>query len=246
MSFLTRWDEDQSRPAIGSALRDLAVRAVLPAIALFAVIVGFGYVLKGPLFELSEEEKEVNRDLQEARDGLWNSITNLMSMIGNTEYVVGVCLIVVGLVWWRTKQWWYAVVPLVAISLQATVFVTATHVVGRARPTVERLDPTPPTSSFPSGHVGASTALYAALALMATRIDNPLLRRLAITWCVLAPALVTGARLYRGAHHVTDVLFGILNGVVCAVLAWLYLRRRSAAEAASATEPAEATRQTRA
>ncbi|HYN66496.1 MAG TPA: phosphatase PAP2 family protein [Ornithinibacter sp.] len=245
MAFLTRWDEDQSRPAVPSALRDLAVRAVLPAIALFGVIVAFGYVLKGPLFELSEDEKEVNRDLQAARDGLWNAVTNLMSTIGNTEYVIGVCLVVVGLVWWRTKQWWYAVVPGIAISLQATVFVAATHVVGRARPTVERLDPTPPTSSFPSGHVGASTALYATFALMATRIDNPLVRRLVITWCVLAPAFVTAARLYRGAHHVTDVVFAILNGGVCAVLAWLYLRRRSATEA-TATGSVEAAGQTRA
>jgi membrane-associated phospholipid phosphatase len=235
MAFLTRWDEDQSRPAVRSALRDLAVRAVLPATLLLGVIVAFGFVLKGPLFELSEDEKQINRELQDSRDGLWNSITHLMSSIGNTEYVIGVCLVVVGLVWWRTKQWWYAVVPGIAISLQATVFVTATHLVGRTRPTVERLDPTPPTSSFPSGHVGAATALYATFALMATRIDNPLVRRLVITWCVLAPAFVTGARLYRGAHHVTDVVFGILNGVVCAVLAWLYLRRRSAADADAAT-----------
>jgi membrane-associated phospholipid phosphatase len=228
MAFLTRWDEDQSRPEVRSALRDLAVRAILPATVLLGVIIGFGYILKGPLFELSEDEKQINRELQASRDGLWNSITLLMSSIGNTEYVIGVCVIVVGLVWWRTKQWWYAVVPGIAISLQATVFVIAAHVVGRARPTVERLDPTPPTSSFPSGHVGASTALYLALGLMATRIDNPIVRRLAIAWCVLAPALVAWARLYRGAHHVTDIAFGILNGLVCAVLAWLYLRRRSA------------------
>ena len=227
MAFLTRWDEDQSRPAVTSALRDVAVRGILPATVLLGVIVGFGYILKGPLFELSEDEKQINRELQDSRDGLWNSITHLMSSIGNTECVIGVCLLVVALVWWRTRQWWYAVVPLVAISLQATVFVIATHLVGRARPTVERLDPTPPTASFPSGHVGASTALYAALGLMATRIENPLVRRLAITWCVLAPAFVAYARLYRGAHHVTDIVFAILNGVVCAVLAWLYLRRKS-------------------
>ena len=60
---------------------------------------------------------------------------------------------------------------------------------------------------------------------------SPLVRRLAVTWCVLAPAFVAYARLYRGAHHVTDILFGILNGVVCAVLAWLYLRRKAAVTA---------------
>jgi membrane-associated phospholipid phosphatase len=29
-------------------------------------------------------------------------------------------------------------------------------------------------------------------------------------------------------HHLTDVLVGFLNGIVCAILAWGYLRRRSA------------------
>jgi PAP2 superfamily len=39
---------------------------------------------------------------------------------------------------------------------------------------------------------------------------------------------VSYARLYRGAHHVSDVAWGIINGVVCALLAWNYLRREPA------------------
>ena len=60
---------------------------------------------------------------------------------------------------------------------------------------------------------------------MATRIENPVVRRVVITLCVIAPLSVAYARLYRGAHHVSDILVGLLNGAVCAVLAWLYLRR---------------------
>ena len=151
-----------------------------------------------------------------------------MSMIGNTEYVIAVAVIVSAIVWWRTKEWWFAIIPLIAISLQATVFVIATAVVGRERPPVERLDPTPPTSSYPSGHVGASTALYVSFALMATRISNVVVRRVVIVLCIVAPLLVSYARLYRGAHHVSDIVVGILNGVLCALLAWNYLRREPA------------------
>ncbi|MGB7817912.1 MAG: phosphatase PAP2 family protein [Ornithinibacter sp.] len=228
MAFLTRWDEDQSRPALSSALRDVAVRAVLPAIPLFLVIVGFGFLLKGPLFAFAERENNVNRWFQDARTETGEAITHVMSSFGSTEYVIGVAAIVAALVWWRTKQWWYAVVPLVSISLQASVFVAAAHVVGRSRPNVERLDPTPPTSSYPSGHVGASTALYIVLALMATRIENVAVRRVAIVLCTIVPLLVTYARVYRGAHHPTDVAWGLVNGVVCALLAWNYLRREPA------------------
>ena len=70
MPFLTRWDEDQSRPAFRSALRDVLVRAVLPAILVFAAVVGFGYLLMGPLYSFSDRENSVNRWLQDGPDGL--------------------------------------------------------------------------------------------------------------------------------------------------------------------------------
>lgn len=224
-TFLSRWDDDQSRPRFADALKQLAVRAVLPGLVLFAVIVGFGLLLMGPLYQLADRENELNRWFQDRRSPTGESVTLVMSTIGNTEYVIGVCLVVVAILWWRTRRWWEAVIPGIAISLQATIFVVAAHVVGRDRPNVERLDPTPPTSSYPSGHVGASTALYTTFVLMATRIENPAVRRVVITLCVLAPLSVAYARLYRGAHHLTDILWGILNGVVCALLAWAYLRR---------------------
>jgi undecaprenyl-diphosphatase len=204
------------------------VRAVLPAVGIFVVIVGFGFLLKGPLKSFGTWENGISRSFEDGRTETWNTITKFMSMIGNTEYVIAVGVIVCAVVWWRTREWWFAVVPLVAISLQATVFVIATTVVGRDRPPVERLDPTPPTSSYPSGHVGASTALYVSFALMATRIQNVVVRRVVIVVCVIAPLLVSYARLYRGAHHVSDILVGMLNGVLCALLAWNYLRREPA------------------
>ena len=61
---------------------------------------------------------------------------------------------------------------------------------------------------------------------MAQRIERPWLRRLVTVVCILVPVLVSYARLYRGMHHLTDVLLGVVNGIVCALLAWHWLRRR--------------------
>lgn len=224
MSFLTRWDDDRSHPTVRGALRDVFVRALLPALPLFALIVGVGLIIMKPLNGF-DSENAVNKWFQAQRTPTGNAVTKVMSMMGNTEYVIAVGVIVALVVLWRTKAWWFALVPMIAISVQATVFVIATAVVGRSRPTVEKLDPTPPTSSYPSGHVGASTALYVAFALMATRIENVLARRILVTLCIVVPFLVSFARLYRGAHHVTDILMGAVNGLVCALLAWNYLRR---------------------
>ena len=90
---------------------------------------------------------------------------------------------------------------------------------GRPRPDVPHLDPAPPTTSYPSGHLGASDVLYARLAIMATRIEATWLRRTVIGVCSVIPVLVAYARLYRGMHHLSDVVVGAINGLICAALA---------------------------
>lgn len=225
MSFVHRYAQDTSRPTLRSAGGDLARRALAPAVGLWAVIVGLGTLIRGPLDDLPAEDA-LNAELAADRTPVMDQLTALWSNIGATLFLITTCLVVIALVWWRTREWWFAVVPGIAVSVQAAVFVTAAAVVGRERPSVEKLDEAPPTSSFPSGHVGASTAFYLTLALLSRRIANPTLRWLATALCLLVPVLVAYARLYRGMHHLTDVLVGILNGVVCAGLAWHYLRRR--------------------
>lgn len=200
----------------------------MPALALFAAIVALGKVIVGPLNSIPAED-DINRSIQAGRTPLWDSITAVWSHIGNTEIVIGVCVLAVAALWWRTKQWWYAVIPAIAISLQASVFVAATAVTGRQRPLVDHLDPAPPTSSYPSGHMGASTALYVTFAMMAQRIRHTWLRRTLTLVFLLVPILVGYARIYRGMHHVSDVTVGAINGVICAVLAWVALRRSPAA-----------------
>jgi membrane-associated phospholipid phosphatase len=228
--------DGSSRPSAAEAVRGLLLRAIVPGIVVWLAIVGFGELLHGPLKPLDHTESGLNADLARDRTSRWNTVTMIWSHIGNTEIVIGVCVLAVAILWWRTRQWWVAIVPAIAISLQATIFVIATTVVGRPRPEVPKLDPAPPTSSYPSGHVGASTALYLSLALIAAnRIERPWLRRLVVLVCAVIPVLVAYARLYRGMHHLSDVLIGALNGIACALLAWTCLRSRR--RQATATSP---------
>jgi len=231
-TFIHRYEIDSSRPTVGSALRDIALRVLAPAVVLFGLIVGLGFLIVGPLKDLPWEN-DLSKSVAAGRTATMNSITAVWSHIGNTEIVIGVCVVVVALVWWRTKQWWYAVIPAIAIAAQASVFVAATTLTDRKRPTVEHLDPAPPTSSYPSGHMGASTALYLTFALMAQRIETVWLRRLVTVVCAIVPLLVGYARLYRGMHHLVDILVGMVNGIVCALLAWNYLRRRTSGDRAT-------------
>ena len=209
---------------MGQAGSDLARRTLAPAAALWVILVGVGLVIVGPLKDLPAED-DVNEALEGARTPLLDSLTSFWSNIGATLFIITTCALAIAYLFWRTRQWWFAVVPGIAVSVQSMVFVTAAAVVGRERPDVEPLDVSPPTSSFPSGHTGASTAFYLILALLAQRITRPALRWAATVVCLLIPVLVVFARLYRGMHQPTDVVFGLLNGIVCAWLAWRYLRR---------------------
>jgi membrane-associated phospholipid phosphatase len=217
-----------------TAVRNLLLHALAPGIVLWLAIAAFGQALTGPLIGWNRSESALNRSLQGTRDRTWDSVTALWSHVGNTEIIIGVSAVAVALVWWRTRRWWFAVIPAIAVSLQASIFVAATLVTGRPRPDVPHLDPAPPTSSYPSGHVGASVALYASLAIMATTIERTWLRRTVIAVCTVIPFLVVYARLYRGMHHLSDVVVGAINGLVCAGLAahCLLHRRRDTPAAA--------------
>lgn len=181
-----------------------------------ATMVGLGLLITGPahgLWPLTAEDT-VNERLEQARTGTLTTLSSIASEAGNTLTVVTITLAVcLGLLLIpRLPMWRQAVFLAVAVSLQSLVFLAITESVDRHRPEVDRLDASPPTSSYTSGHTGAATALYAGLAvLVLSRVRGPW-RRIVAALLLLLPLLVAAARLYRGMHHPTDVLGGLTNG----------------------------------
>jgi undecaprenyl-diphosphatase len=93
---------------------------------------------------------------------------------------------------------------------------------------VARLDGAPPTSSFPSGHTFAAIVLWGALAVVATRSAwRPWFRRLFVGLMVGMPLLIGISRLYRGMHHLTDVLASLVLGTVWLMIVLRILHHRS-------------------
>lgn len=181
-----------------------------------ASMVGLGLLITGPargLWPLTAEDT-VNERLEQARTGTLTTLSSIASEAGNTLTVVALTLLAcLGLLLIpRLPMWRQAVFLAVAVSLQSLVFLAITESVDRNRPDVDRLDASPPTSSYTSGHTGAATALYAGLAVLAlSRVRGPW-RRVVAGLLLLLPLLVGAARLYRGMHHPTDVLGGLVNG----------------------------------
>ncbi|GAA3635269.1 hypothetical protein GCM10022236_42350 [Microlunatus ginsengisoli] len=200
------------------------------------VILGIGLLVTGPLSGTLGGEDDIVRTLVSRRSNTWNSITFYWSHIGNIEWVIAVCLIGSGLILWRTRDWRLAAVPCLAVLLQFVIFDTVSILVGRARPPVRELDLAPPTTSYPSGHVSATMALYLTFALLAaTRLQSGWLCRLTVVAFLTFPLLVAFGRLYEGMHHPTDVAAGLFNGVVCALLAFNWYRHTHRAAGAHRT-----------
>lgn len=179
-------------------------------------MVGLGLLITGPaggMYPLTVEDR-VNEGLQHLRSGGLNGVSLTASEAGNTATVIIItALVCAGLILIpRLPKWREAVFLAVSVSLQALVFLVISASVDRDRPEVDRLDASPPTASYTSGHTGAATALYDGLAVLAlSRIRGPW-RRPVGGLLLLIPLLVAVARLYRGMHHPSDVLGGLLNG----------------------------------
>ncbi|MEV5803581.1 diacylglycerol kinase family protein [Streptomyces collinus] len=239
---------EPSRPALPRGLGRSAGRIAALTVCQAALMVGLGLLITGPartLWPLTAEDR-VNESFVRLRTGTLTTLSSIASEAGNTLTVIAVtlvsclCLLLVP----RLPRWRQAAFLALAVSLQSLVFLVITVAVDRHRPHVHRLDGSLPTSSYTSGHTGAATALYGGLAVLAlSRLRGPWRAVVGCLLCAL-PLLVAVARLYRGMHHPTDVVGGLVNGSLSLLIvgrALLMDGRVTARLAAPVPAPAHAT-----
>ncbi|WP_031512969.1 diacylglycerol kinase family protein [Streptomyces sp. NRRL F-5123] len=213
-------------PLLTTGVASATVRVAALTACQAALLVGLGLLITGParhLWPIAAEDG-VNRGFEHLRTGTFDTVTSWGSGAGNTLTVIAITLAVCGalVVGPVLPRWREAFFLAVGVSLQALVFLAITSAVDRDRPEVHRLDDSPPTSSYTSGHTGAATALYGGLAVLvltrARRLGRPWRIAVAVL-LLLIPLAVGTCRLYRGMHHPTDVAGGILNGALSLLVA---------------------------
>jgi undecaprenyl-diphosphatase len=196
------------------------------------VMLALGLLLvHGPFGGIRSWDHDVTAWFADHRTSALNDVTRWATYIANTEGVVAVALVASVLLLVR-RHWREVIVLMGGLVVEVTVFLTVNYLVQRPRPDVVRLNDTPGTTSFPSGHVAASLVLWAAIALVVAAVTTNRVAR-AIAWVPVAvlPLLIAFARVYRGMHNPTDVVAGGLLGLMALVGAVAAGRVWSAADA---------------
>ena len=149
-----------------------------------------------------------------------------VSLLGDWPLHAAVGLVLLGLAWRRGSEEWTRIflAMLLAMLLAGVTGTVIKRSIPRARPSVhaDARWGGPHFSSkyhsFPSGHVGASTAFFGVLLIARRRIGLA---------CLAIPILIGFSRMYIGAHYLSDVICASVLGGLCAVVVAHFLFRKS-------------------
>lgn len=110
-----------------------------------------------------------------------------------------------------------------SMILSGTLNPLLKNIFDRERPTLLRLiDIT--GFSFPSGHAMGSTAFFGSLAYIMGKNNNHYKPYL-IGLCVFSILMISTSRVYLGVHYPTDIIAGMIGGVICILLSQTILHK---------------------
>ncbi|MBB2912408.1 undecaprenyl-diphosphatase [Streptosporangium becharense] len=196
---------------------------LLPLAVMAALTLGVGLLITKVLqtTTLIANDQGVNAEMAKDRTPYLSSITDVVSSLSDTPVII-IGTVLLGVVFRLVfKRWNESIFLALAVFSQSAIFLLATVFAERKRPAVEHLDPAPPTSSFPSGHTSAAVAFYCGVALVLT-LHTHRYRILNLLWWLVGLGIPLGiaySRMYRGMHHLSDVSWGFLLGLVCVAVA---------------------------
>lgn len=188
------------------------------------LVIGMSAIVGLVLFRWLEPNVLTNTDESVAewfvdeRTDTVNDVAHWGATVSDTFVKIILSVLVAGFMLWRWRRWHEAVIIGGTLIFEATAFIITSVIVGRPRPDVEQLLESPVDTSFPSGHVAAAT-VYGAFAIVVFWHTRAVWARVAITVvCVAAALVVAWARMLQGMHFLSDVVAGIVLGIVSLVV----------------------------
>jgi len=190
---------------------------------------GAGWFITSRLGEsIDAFDRRFIESLVDRRTATWTRITGASTFLADSLTVAILWVAAMALAGWRTRSWRIPMFLMAAIGGEKLTYLFTSLLVGRPRPDVESLGHVYATRSFPSGHVGSAIVLYGGLvvALLWARRHGagrsvPSAATAAGTVLATAITILVGfARMYRGHHYPSDIVWGVLLGIVWLLIGW--------------------------
>jgi len=153
------------------------------------------------------------------------SFMRYVSLFGDWPGHTALGLVLLAIAWLRGSKNWTRIFlsMLIAMSIAGLAGSVIKRAIPRPRPSVhselrwggQRFSSK--YHAFPSGHVAASTAFFAALFFARRRVGLA---------CLPIPVLIALSRMYLGAHYFSDVVCAAVLGILCALLVAHFLLRQ--------------------
>ena len=156
------------------------------------------------------------------RSSLLYRASRVFTEFGSPAAVIAMALLGAVVLWARRRSWMQAAVCVVAPAVAGITEMTVKVIVARPRPITAALTGEG-GMGFPSGHATGFAALAFILALVVPR--NRRIQVCALAGALVLSALMAASRVAVGAHYPTDVIAGMILGVVIADTTWLAARR---------------------
>jgi membrane-associated phospholipid phosphatase len=195
----------------------ILVRLTAAGAALLAVMLLLGVWLTHSLMHgwVGRTDDAIERQLLAGRTPFWNTITNIGTQFAEPINVeVALVLLVIGLAV-KTRNWIAPTFLAVTVGIESGIYFVTSTLDPRPRPSIPRLGIADPVASYPSGHAAASLCLYGGLAVLAWLMtDKRWLQWTLTALAVIVPPAVGLCRMYRGYHHLSDIVAGGLLGAI--------------------------------
>jgi len=189
-------------------------------------------------------DRAVNHWVVDHRSSGMNSFANLLTDVFSPGAIVAITFAAAALFCWRDHAFRRGVTVLGAVALSSALCEVLKLSVDRPRPPAwTQLSPEA-SQSYPSGHVSGTTALVLIVALALTAgVADRRWRWPAVAAAALVAVVVAASRVYAGAHWPSDVVAGLLVGVIGGLVApvvvdagWPVLLRRAPARIRAGAE----------
>jgi undecaprenyl-diphosphatase len=150
-------------------------------------------------------------------------IMQIITFLGDKYFIATISLILLVFLIYK-RQYIKTKIFVIAIGLGIIISQTLKYITHRPRP--ENMLIIKDGFSFPSGHATLSIIFFGILIfIFQDKIKNNIIKYTFITLNIILISLISFSRIYLNVHWLTDVLAGLLLGLICIISSIIIVKK---------------------